>query len=614
MVTREEILNSGARDLIDVLSLVPGIEFNSDVWGIVGISIKGNLANSGKILLMIDGQEQNELAFSALFFGNHYPVENIERIEIIRGPGSAIYGGFAELGVINIITSKGSDIDGVKFDAGYGRTIESNRYGGNLSVGKKIKDLDIWTHTYYAEANKSDRDYNGIYGDKYNMKESSELKPLMINTGLKFKDLQVLFNYDDYNTTSRDGSYEVLLKDYPMNYRTITGEIKYDFKISDKLSVIPKFNYVSSHPWSTVENAAANESSSFYKYDRTVNRYKGGITASFDPTNKINIIGGAEYIADYAKDNFANEIDSWRFWNGEFEIDYSNIAGFFQSIIQTDIVNLTVGTRVENHSEYGFAMAPRIGITKTLNKVHFKLLYNRAFRSPSVEEIDYNSWLDVVNHQPDIKPEKTDVFEFETGYNFADGMSLLTNVYYIKIDDAIQWIVNTSSIGGYDNLGQTGTTGFELEYRVRKKWGYVNMNYSFYTSEGINKVPDYTVPGKSSTMLGTPQHKGNFNSSFNIIKGLSINPSINLKGKRFSYNSYDALNGNLIIKEYDPIALVNLYINYRNFLFEGLNIGVGAYNLLNQEYDYLSAYNSYHGAIPSRDLEFIAKLSYNFKF
>ncbi len=106
VVTKDEIQNSGARDLIDVLRLVPGIDFNGDVWGMVGISMNGNWGNNGKVLLMIDGQEQNEIAFSSLFFGNHYPVEIIKRIEIIRGPGSAIYGGFGELGVINIKLKK----------------------------------------------------------------------------------------------------------------------------------------------------------------------------------------------------------------------------------------------------------------------------------------------------------------------------------------------------------------------------------------------------------------------------------------------------------------------------------------------------------------------------
>ena len=72
VLTAEEILTSGARDLIDVLRLVPGVDFGVDVQGVVGLSIRGNWAHDGKVLMMIDGLEVNEMAFSTLQFGNHY--------------------------------------------------------------------------------------------------------------------------------------------------------------------------------------------------------------------------------------------------------------------------------------------------------------------------------------------------------------------------------------------------------------------------------------------------------------------------------------------------------------------------------------------------------------
>jgi outer membrane receptor for ferrienterochelin and colicin len=95
LITREDIQNSGARDLIDVLRTVPGFHLALDQNGKVGIGIRGNWANEGKVLLMIDGQMMNDVFSANIALGNHYPVDLIERIEILRGPGSAIYGGFA---------------------------------------------------------------------------------------------------------------------------------------------------------------------------------------------------------------------------------------------------------------------------------------------------------------------------------------------------------------------------------------------------------------------------------------------------------------------------------------------------------------------------------------
>ena len=91
LLTHEEIINSGARDVIDVLRMIPGIDFGMDTEGITGIFMRGNWAHEGKVLLMLDGLEMNELRFNTSAFGNRFDVSQIERIEIIRGPGSTIY-------------------------------------------------------------------------------------------------------------------------------------------------------------------------------------------------------------------------------------------------------------------------------------------------------------------------------------------------------------------------------------------------------------------------------------------------------------------------------------------------------------------------------------------
>jgi outer membrane cobalamin receptor len=99
VITREEIINSGARNLMDVLRLVPGLDFGVDVESSLGLGVRGNWAYEGKILVLVDGQRYNESFFGSAQLERISP-EQVERIEIVRGPGSAVYGGFAELGVI----------------------------------------------------------------------------------------------------------------------------------------------------------------------------------------------------------------------------------------------------------------------------------------------------------------------------------------------------------------------------------------------------------------------------------------------------------------------------------------------------------------------------------
>ena len=104
VISGEDIRTSGARDLIDILYMVPGYFVGQDVQNIVGAGFRGLWGEEGKILIMIDGKEINELMFSTLQLDNGFPVELIERVEVVRGPGSVIYGGLAELSVVNIVT------------------------------------------------------------------------------------------------------------------------------------------------------------------------------------------------------------------------------------------------------------------------------------------------------------------------------------------------------------------------------------------------------------------------------------------------------------------------------------------------------------------------------
>src|SRR5215471_816230 len=120
VISGEDIRTTGARDLIDILYLVPGYFMGLDTEGVVGPGFRGLWGHEGKILLMIDGKEMNELLFSNMQLGNEFPVELIERVEVVRGPGSVIYGGSAELSVINIVTRGLQGATDFMAAAGYG--------------------------------------------------------------------------------------------------------------------------------------------------------------------------------------------------------------------------------------------------------------------------------------------------------------------------------------------------------------------------------------------------------------------------------------------------------------------------------------------------------------
>ena len=221
LITHEEIVHSGARDLIDVLRLVPGFDFGVDVQGVVGIGIRGNWAYEGKTLILLDGAEMNEILYSTFQLGNHIGVDQIKKIEIIRGPGSAIYGGYAEYGVINIITQDGEDLKGVSVNGIYSQM--SGTYGQRnvgVSIGDKIKDLNYSISFFTGQGTRSNQNYMDFSGQSYNMTSNSKLDPTTFNLGLTYKGLVVRGIYDLYQTTNKDEFGSVSAKAYQNDFKS----------------------------------------------------------------------------------------------------------------------------------------------------------------------------------------------------------------------------------------------------------------------------------------------------------------------------------------------------------------------------------------------------------
>lgn len=609
VVTKQEIQKSGARDLVDILRLVPGIEFGVDVQGAVGITMRGNWGHEGKVLLMIDNQEMNELSYSTVLYGNHYSVNNINHIEIIRGPGSSIYGGFAELGVINIITESGNDLKGLQATAQVGSTKNSTSPQMSISLGNKTDDFEFSVSSSYMKGNRSDRDYVDVYGDSYNMTDQSNLESFQVNTGLKYKDLSLRFIYDNYKTRMRDLYDAILSKDYGLDYASILGEVKYDWKISDKVTLTPKINYISNQPWKTTEQPVGDDLS--LVYNRTVTKIRPHLSTSIDFSEKLNLLAGLEYFTEKGK---ISSPDEGVYYDNSTEISFNNFSAFAQAIYETDFVNTIVGVRGDFHSEFGSAFAPRIGFTKVSNKFHAKLLYSMAFRSPGIENINFNAYLNGTQ-EPNIKPENTQVIELEAGYKITPDMIITANIYNVNLDKTIVYTYDYDlATEGYRNAGKSGSQGFELEFKINKAWGYANMNYSYYSSKNINEVENYMVPSKESAMLGTPQHKISLNSSFNITNNFSINPTLTYLGERYAMTMYDEDLEDVLINKVDPITLLNLYFNYKNIFTKGLDVGFGAYNILDQDYDFIQPYYDWHAPYPGKTREFVAKISYKLDF
>lgn len=593
VITADEIRKSGARDLTDVLKMVPGFDFGYDLDGVVGLGFRGGWVQEGKALILLDGQMMNDLVYYNTPFGNHFDVSQIKKIEIVRGPGSAIYGGNAELCVVNIITKSGEDIKGVTAGVSYGQLPKSIwRINGSLQLGNKTGKWDWALKGYIGRANRSDR----IYVDNPDTitktsfaqdlsKNGGKIESQNINLSLKREALIFQFVYDNYNT-----QYIADSAAYFNKFRNISSSIKYDFKVSDKLSITPTLSYQYSRPY--------DEPTVPLLY--TGQRYKAGAGLSFDPSSKLNFIGGFEFYHDYG--HVTDET------LGNHNLNLNNGAVYAQMLWKLAGYNLVIGGRGENSNKFGSSFAPRVGITKVIKKFHFKVLASGAFRSPAIGNIDVSQGL---------KVEKTFVLETELGYKINDNMFITGNIYDVTVKNLIQYYDNGNDSAipivdwGYRNGATQGSDGFELEYRYKYIWGFSTINYSFFTNEW-KSVPDYyAAPDRSKAVLGFPHHKFTYLAGFNVGSKVTVSPSLVVNSERLGL-IYDA-DGNTVTKKYAPSVLLNLNVTVDNLLVKGLNFDFGVHDILNNAPKLIEPYDGGYPAYPGRSRELVARLMYQFK-
>lgn len=607
IITAEEIEKSGARDLMDILKLIPGVEFNVDVQGVVGISIRGIWANEGKVLLRVDGQEMNEIAYGTIQMGNRYNISQISKIEVIRGPGSAIYGGFAEYAVINIISKTDEDLKGINANVIMGQTVNTYaRQNASLFVANKMNHFNYSVSAFLGRGQRSNLKYTDLSDSSYSMIGNSKLNPRSINVAMGYKKIALRLIYDQLGTSTRDGFGTNYYKAHDQNFTDYLAELKYNTKISRKIEFQTKVNYKYSLPWYSKEKPEnAIDSSNYSPYIITTERYRACVTAIWDPNSKIDVVMGGEVYYDKAKKP-ADQI----FRNDNVHtVSYLNYAPYVQALFKTQFANITLGARYDVNSSYGGAFNPRVGVTRKLGAVNFKFLYGSSYRAPVIENIQTSFG--------NIKPEQSNTFEFETAININKDMFLSLSLYDVSTKNSIQYFVSSDTLlvglpEGYKNVGKSGSQGLGIEYKYKSVFGFISANYSYYTVGNKNLDSANLVSLNRNSSLGIANHKFTVLVSLNVGKHLYISPSVNFTGNRYGYSAIDSL-GNGVISLYKPKTLFNLYAGTQN-LSNGLSFGVGVYNLTDERIDYLQAYNSFHGPYPGMGREFIVKVSYTFKF
>lgn len=599
VVTSEEIARSGARDLVDVLNLVPGISFATDTQGVIGVAVRGMWANEGKVLLLIDGEEMNDLAFSSVEMGHHYPAESIERVEIIRGPGSAAFGGFAELAVINIISKGAETLKGGVAQVRMGQTASTfSERDLSLGYGKILNDWKLSGFFSIGEGKLSDRSYTDQNGKNLNFQDSSRRNPIYLNLGATNDVWSFRFIYDRYNTTDQSGFGMNTSVPVQTDWETLDLGAKANLSVAPGVSLIPEFHLKQQEPWEVSLSNSAIGSQLYYNV--TLQQAKFGLATRAEITHDLVAHLGYTGELQQAFDASSGGSYSILFPNGLQSFSLYQNSLFTEVNWESPIASFTLGGRYQSQNYGGGAFVPRLSAVKQWDAFHIKALFSTGFREPGIENLRDN---------PVLSAEKAQTSEFELGYKFTPEVFTTLNFFSIDLESPIIY----GYAGGsqtYNNSTSAGTYGFEYDFRIKRTYFAFDVNYSYFHPRA-QEPTDYQVSGHPNSILGMANHKAVVNTSWRLFSDRNhFNFTEIYFSPRYGYD-YDASSpSGVAIHSFKSVFLTHLFFERSDFLIKNLNLGLGVFNLLNSDYRIIQPYDGSHPPIPTLSRDWVAQLSY----
>lgn len=616
VISAQEIRNMGARNISDILSRVPGIGVTIGTVPVMrAIEMRGiKTLFTERILVMIDGHKLNDnLTGSAFHHISAASVDNIERVEIIRGPGSALYGANAFLGIINIVTRNAATIAGVQGTAG-GGSFGTQHY--NLLLGHESKRLSAaGSFDYYNTDGPSYHIPKDAIGRAGNTKEWQEKMETSVN--VSYEGLTLRGGYRKNSNGPYIGAASALNDESIVRYGNFGYfDVNYVLPISKKFETIAKFYgdfFLGNNYFELLPEGVPGYPDGMTGETESTRRMLGGeLTVNYELSDHM-LTGGFAYenssIYDVgSKANFHpvtfaplgsfQDISSW----GSF-IDESNVdiwAAYFQDVWTiNDKMSLTVGVRHDHYSDLGGTTNPRAGFVWEFMKGSFlKLLYGSAFRAPSFAELHQKNNPSYVGN-PGVKPETIDTYEAGIEHRFLGNYTLRLNYFYNDLKDLIVLTQKQSATDPVttQNKGSAKIQGIEAELLFdfnNSNYGYVNYSFQ-HPEDGTTgeRLPD------------VPSHKINAGLNLALWKYLNANIGFSWIGERprAKGDSRDTLRA---------MTLVDLTLISRN-MADRLEIRGSVYNLFAENYRDPSPYPvKVPGDFPANSRMFMCEIRYAF--
>jgi iron complex outermembrane receptor protein len=605
IITSRDISNMPARHLTDILKTLPGFDVRYNNFGEYFVS-SGGIDNPSNILMMINGHRFNDFYSGGALYD--IPVDNIEKVEIIRGPGSAIYGTNAMIAVINIITKKR---EAVKVKAG-GGTYDTKK--ANLEYGRKGKDLSLFAFGEIYDTAGADGVVNSdalLHTPQYSrapMKQKDNKRKYTLNAVMEYKSTEFSMNYyrEDRGPNL---AYENILSDKSeVSAEFVSMDIKRSFGSEERLKFTPRIyfdrwvwnNRIQLYPDGYTDNRdlnndgsveyfpdgiRQNKSHEFYtigaetKLEKrldAVHHFTGGITIEGSALSKTSIetnYSGEPSSGAVVRPYFSN-------WNNYSFPQKSRMV--YAAFVQDDWelnenTNFVAGIRHDHYSDFGGSTNPRMSLIHSpTKKVDVKVQYATAFRAPTFKELYDKTNIQFYGNE-NLGAERLESIEAGIWYKYKKNSYIYLNSFRSIIRDYITTMFNTSMAvtTEYENSGTLEVNGYSIESRhTFDNYTWINWNATLFNTRDEKS---------SSWITNYPQFRGNAGVNFSL-------PSMTFVSLYYMYSDIARANARTfqeraldVRAKTGPFHMINLAITKKDIL-NSFNIKLSAFNLLNTDY------------------------------
>ena len=517
VITADEIQKYGYRTLADILESVRGFYITSDRdYGFVGVRGFGRLGDSNnRILVLVDGHRINDNVFGEPYLGSEFlvDVDLIERVEIIRGPSSSLYGADAFFALINVITLKPPRLKGVELSfapASFGT------FQGRASYGGQCKGIDTTLSAtfynsqgptlFFPQFDNSATNYGNTQNTDY-----ESFQHALATISFHGFTLQGLFSARDKGVPT--GYYGASFNDPQTQNHDYHQyfDLSYQHSIGEKWDLTARTSYDQARLQAPVGYSTGlpdgSTTADTYSFRGNWSDSEAKVSATLLEKHRITL--GTEII-----DNLRQDQGSYTALGNIFVVvPASSVIWALYGQDEFAIIHnliLSAGVRYDHYSDFGGATNPRLGlIYHVFHPTTLKLLYGTAFRAPEPFEIDpdYGGFENSLRLKPETIRSVEGVVEQGLGQHF----SLSGSVFRNWIDHLISLETDSSNgLSVYQNSERADATGVEVEvdgHLARGLQGRASYSYT-----------DAEQPVTHQILANSPQCLGKLNLSYPVVQ------------------------------------------------------------------------------------------------